>query len=77
MIDFAKSYCFTADSFQNMAHKVLIIDSKADKSFTEAEKGAVCNIFPKAKEVHFDDKPHLGLIAYPDEYIDLIESFIS
>ncbi len=77
MIDFVKSYCFTVASFKNMAHKVLIIDSKADKSFTTAEKVAVCNIFPKAKEIHFEDKPHLGLIAYPDEYIDLIESFIS
>ncbi len=77
MADFVKSYCFSKASFENISENVLIIDSKSDESFSDTEKAAVCSLFPNSKTVHFEDKPHLGLIAYPDEYISIIESFIS
>jgi pimeloyl-ACP methyl ester carboxylesterase len=76
MVDFVNSYCFLPSDFENISTNILIIDSEADKSFTEEEKRAVCNLLPKAKQIHFKDKPHLGLISHYDEYIQIIESFI-
>ncbi len=74
--DFLKNHSFDKDTFKSIAARTLIIDSAEDKSFTAFEKQALCEVFPNAQTIHFEEMPHLGLIEHRDQYLKLIEEFI-
>ena len=64
------------EDFAYLSGKVLIIEPKDDKTFTDDIKNALCNMMPQPKIIDEIDGGHLAIMFNPDGYIQLIDEFI-
>lgn len=75
-IDFDLNYSFEGDrSIQS--RPILIIETDHDPLFRSAERAALRALYPLATTHRFDDSGHAASLARTDEYIAVIEAFLS
>ncbi|MBQ7875626.1 MAG: alpha/beta hydrolase [Oscillospiraceae bacterium] len=68
---------YKKEDFEYLSGKVLIIEPTDDKTFTDDIKNALFNMMSEPKIISKVEGGHLAIMFNPDEYIKLIDDFIT
>jgi pimeloyl-ACP methyl ester carboxylesterase len=75
--DFDRTYEFTARDLADWHGRILIVEAEHDGLFGRRERAALRALYPSAKLHTFARRSHGASLAYMDDYITVIERFLS